>query len=151
RDGSGIAARDVPAPQGKGGISGHALQPLPALILRSRRRRRLEGRGRAILRDASLRDAPQDEVEEFSGGYFPGSAAAFSTGAQRAISSFTYLSNAAGVRSALPGIEPPRLLMRVFTPSSSSALSSAAASLATTSGGVPFGAKMPAPMVIIWS
>ena len=70
-------------------------------------------------------------VRRASAHYFPGSAASFSTGAQRAISSFTYLSNAAGVRSRFSGIEPPSVLIRICTPSSSSALSSAPASLST--------------------
>src|SRR5882724_11046422 len=66
------------------------------------------------------------------------------TGAQRATSDRTKRSNAAGLRSALAGIEPPSLASVSLTAGSSSALSSASASLATISGGTPVGANSPA-------
>src|SRR5215475_7577222 len=69
-------------------------------------------------------------------------------GDQRAISAFTKASNFAGVRSSLLGSDPPRSASRFFTPGSSSAWSSARASLSMTSFGVPFGAKIPAQMLI---
>ena len=40
----------------------------PGLMLRSAQRARLEAWGRPILRDATLRVAPQDEAEKGQGG-----------------------------------------------------------------------------------
>src|SRR5215831_13936871 len=74
--------------------------------------------------------------------------AALRMGDQRAISAFTKLSNFAGVRSSLVGSDPPRSASRVWTPGSSSAWSSAAASLSMMPFGVPLGAKIPAQMLI---
>ena len=70
-------------------------------------------------------------------------------GDQRTISAFTRRSKTAGLRSALAGIDAPRSPSRFCTDGSSSALSSAAASLSTISFGTPLGAKMPAQMLIV--
>src|SRR5262249_34435011 len=70
-------------------------------------------------------------------------------GDQRAISAFTRRAKLAGVLSCLAGMDPPSSAMRFLTKGSSSALSSAAASLAMISLGVPLGAKMPAPDIWI--
>ena len=69
-------------------------------------------------------------------------------GDQRAISALMKASNLAGLRSCLAGSDPPRSAMRFLTPGSSSALSSAVASLPMISFDVPLGAKMPAQMLI---
>src|SRR4030081_833077 len=69
-------------------------------------------------------------------------------GDQRAISAFTRRAKLAGVLSGLAGIDPPRSASRFLTEGSSSALSSAAASLAMISLGVHLGAKMPAQIML---
>src|SRR4029079_18516682 len=74
--------------------------------------------------------------------------AAFRMGDQRAISAFTRRVKLAGVLSCLAGIDPPRSARRFRTDGSSSALSNALDSLVTISLGVPFGAKIPAQMLI---
>ena len=74
--------------------------------------------------------------------------AAFRIGDQRAISAFTSRAKLAELRSCLPGIDPPSSATRFLTKESSSDLSSAAVSLAVISLGIPFGAKMPAQMLI---
>ena len=61
--------------------------------------------------------------------HFASTLAAFRMGDQRAISAFTKASNFAGVRSSLPGSDPPRSDRRLRTPGSSSAWSSVSASL----------------------
>ena len=61
--------------------------------------------------------------------HFAPVSAALRIGDQRAISAFTKPPNFAGERSSLPGIEPPSSARRFCTSGSSSALSSAAASL----------------------
>src|SRR5262249_54814359 len=53
------------------------------------------------------------------------------------------------VLSCLPGIDPPKSASRFLTDVSSSALSNAPDSLVTISLGVPFGAKIPA-QILIW-
>src|SRR5262252_4276419 len=83
-----------------------------------------------------------------SGNHLASTFAALGMGDQRAISAFTKLSNFAGVRSSLVGSDPPRSASRVWTPGSSSAWSSAAASLSMMPFGVPLGAKIPAQMLI---
>src|ERR1700730_2996005 len=72
--------------------------------------------------------------------------AGFRTGDHGAISVFTNRSNEVGLRSFLAGIEAPRSARRFATMGSSRALSSAAASLPTTSFRTLLGAKMPAQM-----
>src|SRR5256885_13611495 len=79
---------------------------------------------------------------------FVGRDAAFKMGDQRAISALTKRAKLTGVLSCLAGIDPPSSASRFLTEGSSSALSSAAASLAMVSLGVPLGAKMPAQMLI---
>src|SRR6516164_6084457 len=80
----------------------------------------------------------------------PGPAdAAFKIGNQRAISAFTNRLNVAGVRSLLAGIDPPSSATFSFTTGVSKDWSSAAASLSTMGVGVPFGAKIPAQMLIL--
>ena len=74
--------------------------------------------------------------------------AAFRIGDQREISPLTSRAKLTGVRSCLAGIDPPNSVSRFLTAASSSALSSAAASLEIISLGVPFGAKIPAQMLI---
>src|SRR5215813_11528821 len=69
-------------------------------------------------------------------------------GAQRATSDRTKRSNAVGLRSAFVGIAPPSWANVWRTEASSSALSRASASLATTAGEVPLGAKSPAQTLI---
>ena len=74
--------------------------------------------------------------------------AAFRIGDHRAISVLTKRVKLAGVLSCLAGIDPPRSARRFFTNGSSSALSNALDSFVTISLGVPFGAKIPAQMLI---
>ena len=100
-------------------------------------------RERRSVRTMDPGDKPRDDSTHFASVL-----AALRIGDQRAISALTKLSNLAGDRSSLVGSDPPRSAKRFSTAGSSSALSSAAASLAITSGGVPLGAKMPAQMLI---
>src|SRR5262245_42662390 len=64
-------------------------------------------------------------------------------GDQRAISLFTSAPNGPGPRLALSGMSQPSTSMRLRVASSSSALSSASASLLMADFGVPFGANRP--------
>ena len=73
--------------------------------------------------------------------------AACRIGCHLAMSVLSTAQDAPGPRSALAGIAPPRSIRRLATAGSSSALSSAAASLATTSFGAPFGAYIALQML----
>src|SRR6266508_3014160 len=106
------------------------------------------GRWRQITPSAQAFGSLVADAVWHPGDHLASTFAALRMGDQRAISAFTKLSNFAGVRSSLVGSDPPRSASRVWTPGSSSAWSSAAASLSMMSLGVPLGAKIPAQMLI---
>src|SRR4051812_33782557 len=131
RPGDEIGERGRERRRGGGGRIGHGIAPIG--LPQSGNFARV-----AELPEWAVRRVPGVDKDYFS------APAAGRIGAQRAISERTKRSKAAGRRSALVGIEPPSLVRVSRTVASSSALSSASASFAISSGGVPLGANSPA-------